>query len=129
MAVAKARGDRASQRFSRARLRSRANRERVVGRAGRRSRLLHGQERPRPETVGLPRSPNSFLVLARVVRLTRAWMPSASHAGPKQHERHICRASLPQQFLILARGIASTGARENRSRARLFGSRADRRVL
>src|SRR6187402_2826121 len=120
MAVAKARGDRASQRFSRARLRSRANRERVVGRAGRRSRLLHGQERPWPETVDLPRSPNSFLVLARVVRLT-------CHATRKQ--TRVRRAALPEQFVILARCFAFAGARVNFSRARLCGSRTGRRVF
>ena len=100
MVAAEARGHRSPQRLAEARLGARANRERLVGRAGRRSRLLHGQERQRPKAVGVPRSPNSFLVLARAIRLT-----AGSHATPKR--RHLRRASLPQQLFVPARGFAS----------------------
>ena len=117
----------------------RANRERLVGRAGRRSRLLHGQERPRPEAVGVSRSPHSLLVLARAVRLTRAWMPAVEQ----------CREQLPSvdshesagtngiyaelhclsNFSFLRGASHPRELVTNRGRARLCGARVDRRVL
>ena len=90
MAAAEARGASRRAGFARALFGPRTNRKRLVGRAGRRSRLLHGQERPRPEAVGISRSPNSFLVFARAVRLTRAWMHAVEQCGSNAERGQPC---------------------------------------